>query len=214
MPVRQPFAWRSTDRGDPPSAGRSGVAGEAYRAASRCGYEPQPGLGLLRLAQGKTDAAAAMIRRALGESAEPLRRAALLPAVVQIMPYADAPDVALQASLELAQIAERQGNDVLHAMAAEAKGDVALAAGDAWAALVDLRRAESGWQVLHAVHETARVRVQIGLACRALGDEEQAALELEAAEATFAELGAVPDLARARPPRIGVTFDASRPHSA
>ncbi len=189
--------------------GELGVAGEAYRAASRCGYEPQPGLGLLRLAQGKTDAAAAMIRRALGESAEPLRRAALLPAVVQIMLVADAPDDALQASLELAQIAERQGNDVLHAMAAEAKGDVALAAGDAWAALVDLRRAGSGWQELHAVHETARVRVQIGLACRALGDEETAALELEAAEATFAELGAVPDLARARSLRTGVRpFDA------
>ena len=99
-------------------------------------------------------------------------------------------------------------------MAAEAKGDVALAAGDAWAALVDLRRAGSGWQELHAVHETARVRVQIGLACRALGDEETATLELEAAEATFAELGAVLDLARAGSLRTGVRPSSSRPHSA
>ena len=178
--------------------GELGAADEAYRAARRCGYEPQPGLGLLRLAQSKTDAAAAMIRRALGESAEPLRRAALLPAVVQIMLVADEANDALQASHELADIAARQGNDVLHTMAAEAKGDVALAAGDAWAALVDLRRAASGWLELHAIYETARVRVQIGLACRALGDEETAALEIEAAEATFAELGADPDLARAR----------------
>ena len=99
-----------------------------------------------------------MIRRALGESAEPLRRAALLPAVVQIMLVADEANDALQASHELADIAARQGNDVLHTMAAEAKGDVALAAGDAWAALVDLRRAASGWLELHAIYETARPR--------------------------------------------------------
>jgi DNA-binding NarL/FixJ family response regulator len=183
--------------------GELGAADEAYRAASRCGYEPQPGLGLLRLAQGKSDAAAAMIRRALGESAEPLRRAVLLPAVVQIMLVADEPAEARKASVELAQIAERRDNDVLNAMAAEARGNVALAADNAWAALVDLRRAASGWQELHAVYETARVRMQIGRACRALGDEETAALELEAAETTFAELGADPDLAHARSLRAG-----------
>ena len=174
------------------------AAEEAYRAASRCGIEPQPGLALLRLTQGKTDAAAVVIRRALGESAEPLRRAALLPALVEIMVVADEQAEALEASRELAQIAEGQGSDVLHAMAAEAKAAVALAAGDAWAALVDFRRAASGWQELQAVYETARVRMQIGLACRALRDEETAALELEAAEATFAALGAEPDLARVR----------------
>ena len=42
----------------------------------------------------------------------------------------------------------------------------------------------------------ARVRVLLGLGCRALGDEEAAAMELDAARSVFAQLGAAPDLAR------------------
>jgi tetratricopeptide (TPR) repeat protein len=45
-------------------------AEEAYREASRCGWEPQPGLALLRLAQGDDHAAAAAIRRVVGETTE------------------------------------------------------------------------------------------------------------------------------------------------
>jgi DNA-binding NarL/FixJ family response regulator len=73
---------------------------------------------------------------------------------------------------------------------------VLLAGGDARAALVALRGAWRVWRDLRAPHEAARVRVLVGLACRALGDEEAAALELDAARAVFAELGAAPDLAR------------------
>ena len=65
--------------------GEFAAAEEAYREASRCGCEPQPGLALLRLAQGKATAAAAAIRRAVGEATQPLARAALLPAYVEIM---------------------------------------------------------------------------------------------------------------------------------
>ena len=54
------------------------------------------------------------------------------------------------------------------------------------------------WQELDAPYEAARARVLVGLACRALGDEDAAALELEAARDAFARLGAAPDLARAR----------------
>jgi DNA-binding NarL/FixJ family response regulator len=38
--------------------------------------------------------------------------------------------------------------------------------------------------------------VLVGLGCRALGDEEAAAMELDAARGVFAQLGAAPDLAR------------------
>ena len=190
------------------------AAEEAYRDASRCGYEPQPGLALLRLAQGRTAESVAAIRRTLGESREPLRRAALLPAVVQIMLASGELDEACQASAELRQLAARQGSDVLQAMAAASKGEVALAAGDAWAALVELRRAASAWRELHVVHETARVRVQIGIACRALGDEGTAALEFEASEATFAELGAAPDLAQARSLLAGPRSSDTHPLTA
>ena len=56
----------------------------AYRDASRYGREPQPGLALLRVAQGEAEAAAGALRRALAETAEPLQRAVLLPAYVEV----------------------------------------------------------------------------------------------------------------------------------
>src|SRR5215203_7130485 len=64
--------------------GRFSAAEEAYRDASWCGWEPQPGLTLLWLAQGNDDAAAAAIQRAVGETTDPLKRTRLLPAYVEI----------------------------------------------------------------------------------------------------------------------------------
>ena len=81
-------------------------------------------------------------------------------------------------------------------MADHARGAVLLAEGDARAAVVALRGAWQAWRELEAPYEAARVRVLVGLACRALGDEEAAAMELDAARTVFAQLGAAPDLAR------------------
>jgi DNA-binding CsgD family transcriptional regulator len=81
-------------------------------------------------------------------------------------------------------------------MADHARGAVLLADGDAQAALVTLRAAWQVWRELQAPHEAARVRLLIGLACRKLGDEEAATMELDAARGVFAQLGATPDLAR------------------
>ncbi len=171
-------------------------AEEAFREASRCGREPQPGMALLRLAQGQGDTAAAAIRRAVGETTEPLERAALLPAYVEVMLDIGEYERARGACQELEEIAERQASDALGAMSAQALGAVTLAEGDAQAALIALRRAWQLWQKLEAPYESARVRVLVGAACAALGDEDTAALELEAARDAFAELGAAPDLAR------------------
>ena len=44
-------------------------------------------------------------------------------------------------------------------------------------------------------YQAARARVLVGLSCRALGDEDAAVLELDAARAAFSQLGAAPDLA-------------------
>lgn len=85
---------------------------------------------------------------------------------------------------------------MLGAIVSHARGAVDLAEGDAGAALVALRRAWQVWQELEAPYETARVRVLMGLACRALGDDDTAALELEAASVVFSQVGAAPDLAR------------------
>jgi DNA-binding NarL/FixJ family response regulator len=100
------------------------------------------------------------------------------------------------AAEELTGIAERSATPALHAAAGHARGAVLLAESDARAAVVALRGALQAWRELPAPYEAARVRVLVGLACRALEDEEAAALELEAARGVFAQLGAAADLAR------------------
>lgn len=174
--------------------GEFDAAEAAFRDASRCGCEPQPGLALMRLAQGRSDAAAAAIRRAVGEATRPLARAALLPAYIEIMLEAGERGRARAACGELDAIAEAQGSDALHAMAAHARGAVAVGDGDPERALVDLRRAAVLWQQLGAPYEAARARVLVGAACRALGDLDATVLELDSAGAVFSELGAAPDL--------------------
>jgi DNA-binding NarL/FixJ family response regulator len=171
------------------------AAEESYREASRHGCEPQPGLALLRLAQGNGDAAAAAIRRVLGETSDPLKRARLLPGYVEVMLAVGENKEAHSACRELEDISAGHGGAVLGAMSAGARGAVALAEGDAAAALVTLRRARQVWQELEAPYQAARARVLVGLACRNLGDEESAALELEAARRVFEQLGAAPDVA-------------------
>jgi DNA-binding CsgD family transcriptional regulator len=176
--------------------GEFSVAEEAYRDASLYGWEPQPGLALLRLAQGNHDAAAAAIRRVVDETTPPLKRARLLPAHVEIMLAVDDAAEARIACQELQEISIRYESAMLDAMVAHARGAVDLNEGDARAALLSLRPAWRAWQELEVPYEVARVRVLLGLACRALGDEDTASLELEAARDGFARLGAAPDLAR------------------
>jgi ATP/maltotriose-dependent transcriptional regulator MalT len=171
-------------------------AEEAYRQASRWGYEPQPGLALLRLAQRQTDAAAAAIRRVVGEARDRSARCALLAAQVEIMLTAGDVEAARAAADELCRIADDLDAPFLRATATHAAGAVLLAEGDVRGALADLRRAWTSWQALDAPYEAARVRVLLGLACRDLGDADSAAMELDAARWAFRELGAVPDAAR------------------
>jgi DNA-binding CsgD family transcriptional regulator len=173
-------------------------ADRAYREAAREGVQPQPGLALLRSAQDNVDAAAAAIRRAVGESSQPLTRAALLPAYVEIALEAGAVEEAEQAADELAAIAQAHDGDALRAMSAHACGAVALARGDPAGALTELRSALQAWHDLGAPYQAARARVLVARACAALGDEDGAAIELESARSVFEELGARPDLVRLR----------------
>ncbi len=172
------------------------AADEAYRFASQRGYEPQPGLALLRLAQGRNDAASAAIRRVLSATTDQLQRTRLLPAYIEIMLTVGDIEDARGACGELASIAEGLDTGILDAMAAHARGAVELAEGNARAALGPLRRAFETWQRVEVPYEAARVRVSMAMACRAFGDDEGAALELDAARAAFDRLGAAPDLAR------------------
>ncbi|HJS50155.1 MAG TPA: LuxR C-terminal-related transcriptional regulator [Gaiellaceae bacterium] len=186
-------------------------AEKAYADASRHGWDPQPGFAQLRLVQGRVDAALTAIQRVLDETTEPLKRAGLLPAYVEIVLASGDAEAAGRACLELEDLAERYESAMLGAMVAYARGAVHLAEGDARAGLAALRRAGDVWQWLEAPYEVARTRELIGLACRALGDEDAATLELDAARAAFEQLRALPDAkrvdasARALPSSHGLT---------
>lgn len=172
------------------------AAERAYHEAARMGRDPHPGLALLRLAQGRTEAACAAVLRVLEAATGPLDRARLLPAVVEIFLEAGELDQSRRASQEMDSIARDFEADVLHAMAAHARGAVHLAAGEPGAALTAFRQALTIWTRVEAVYEIARLRMLIGRACLSLGDEEAGRLEMGEARSVFERLGAAPDLAR------------------
>jgi DNA-binding NarL/FixJ family response regulator len=175
--------------------GEFDAAEKSYQEANRFGREPQPGLAVLRLKQGNQEAATKTIRRLLGGSTDRLKRASFLPAFVEILLADGAIDEADQACQELQEIADTYGTDVLQAMSAHARGAVSLARGDAREALEPLRKAFQVWQHVGAPYIAARIRVLLARACTALGDQDGAQLELEAARQVFERLGASPDLA-------------------
>lgn len=174
--------------------GEAAAAEDAYREANQWGRRPEPGLALLRLGEGDAVAAAASISRALDE-ADDLTRTRLLGPYVEIMLGRGDVQAARIAADDLLRRAERFRAVLPRAIAARADGAVRLAEGEPQAALVALRSAWDLWLGLDAPYEAARVRVQIGLACRALGDRDAAELEFEAARVVFVALGAAPDLA-------------------
>ena len=179
------------------------AAEEAYRKASELGHDPQPGLALLRLAQGKVEAAAAAIRRVLAdESLDPLGRARRLPAQIEIALAAGEIRRAREAAEELETIADRYRASGRRTPALEgtlqlAWGQIRLAERDWEGAAVQLRAARETWDRIGAPYETAQARMLLGLAYRGEGDEDGARDEFTAARTTFERLGAVLDLQRA-----------------
>ena len=178
-------------RGDPVAAQ------EAFKQAHELGRDPQPGLALLRLAEGKTEGARACIDQAL-EEVRPLHRARLLPAQVEIALAAGDIETAGAAADELETIRKTYGSDALEAAACSARSRIALEEGNWQLASRNARQALRLWQEVGAPFELAQMRMLLASAYLAEGNTDGATLELHAAASSFERLGAIPDMRRAR----------------
>ena len=176
--------------------GRTTEAEDAYHRAGALGREVQPGLALLRRDQGRATAARRGLARALETGPAPGRRAELLAAQVEL--EADGGDLAVaeRAGAELRTLADTFDTPYLRAQADRAEARVKLASDAPDAALPLLRRSWATWRRLDAPYDAAITRLLLGRASRALGDEEAAQLEFDAARSVLTGLGAAPDLAR------------------
>lgn len=178
--------------------GELALAEKRYREATNWGHPAQPGLALLRLAQGRLDDAVAAIDRTVAEAEGAVERSRVLPAYVEVKLAVGDVEDARTAVDELDEIAAAFDSPFLHAVVGYANGSLLLAESDAAAASVALRRAWVAWHELGAPYETARVRLQMARACRQLGDHDTAEMELEAARRVFEQLGAAPALEQVR----------------
>ena len=171
-------------------------AEEAYTRAHERGRQPQPGLSLLRLAQGRIDAAATSIRSALLDTQGRINRARMLPAAVEILLAADDVTTAHVASAELSEIALAFGAPLLAAASAHATGAVLLAEGDIEPASTSLRQASETWRELEMPYEEAQTCLLLAAVCEKRGDQDGRRLEIENARRIFTQLKAEPRLAR------------------
>jgi class 3 adenylate cyclase len=178
-------------------------AENAYRLASEFGRDPQPGLALLRLAEGKIDAAAAGVTRTLADVTEPLSRLKRLPARVEISLAAGDVRTARDAADEIEQIVDAFKIGERRALAFDAtvhvvRGRIQLVEKDWAGAVASLQRGRDEWQEVGAPYETAQARTLLANAYRRSGDEHAATGELEGALTAFERLGAEPDVARVK----------------
>ena len=176
--------------------GNFSKAETGYRRANQMGRKPQPGLALLKLAQDQPLAATEAIRQAEQENRDPGNRSAILPAFIEIMLKTDQLQDAQNAANELSGLAEKLDTRYLRAIAKRAKGQILLEENKPRKALEKLNQAWSTLKQEGAIYESARTRVLIGLAYRALDAPETAELELDAASWIFRQLGAAHDLSR------------------
>lgn len=168
-------------------------AAESYRRAGETAWEPQPGLALLHLAEGRVALARDEIRRSAA-AADPFTRRRLLPAVVDIEVAAGDPVEARRALTELRALGGDSSTAMFAAAVAFAEATVLLAEGDATKAAAAAQSAADAWNALGIPYETARSRVLAGRALQAVGESSAARSEFDAARAILLELGAHPDL--------------------
>jgi DNA-binding NarL/FixJ family response regulator len=191
--------------------GEFSEAQDAYLLSAKAGHSAQPGLALLRLAQGRLDAASKSIRRHASQNgaraAKPAAgQAELLEACVEIAVAEHDLESARRYAQSLRKLAAKFKVPMLQAMAACAEGAVLLARGDPRRALTALRHGCAIWSELEVPYLAARARSLAGRACLELDDYDGSTLELAAARDAFERLAAKPDLAR-----LEAAFPSNRP---
>lgn len=184
------------------------AAEDAFRQAHALGHYAEPGLSLIRLAEGKAAAAHAALTRILAEARSRPSRMRLLPAAVEVAIAAGDIAAARKAAEELHALAEMFDTAAVHACAHVARGAVLLAEGDADGARRALQSALERWRQVEAPYEIAETQLLLGRAYRALGDEDAARLEIGAAKTTFERIGARRD-ARIAAEELGVDAPAA-----
>jgi ATP/maltotriose-dependent transcriptional regulator MalT len=165
------------------------AAEEAFASAQELTGSPCNGLALLRLAQGRTDAARTIITSCLDGTANPLGRAALLPSFVHVTVADHDLDAASNATTELDEIVAKFDMPILQATAASARGRLQLAQRDP-AAVSTLRDALARWQGLGIPYEVATTHTLLGQALRDSGDDAGAAASFTTAAELFGQIGA------------------------
>ena len=180
--------------------GEFAKAEEDYTRAHERGRKPQPGLSLLRLAQGRIDSAGASIRSVLLDTHGRISRAKMLPAAVEILLAADDIDAARAASAELSEIALDFGAPLLAAASAHAAGAVRLEEGDIEGAATSLRQACETWRALEMPYEEAQTCLLLAAICEKRGDQDGRSLEIETARRISTQLKAIPLLMRIAEP--------------
>lgn len=171
-------------------------AAASYERASEYGRSPHPGLALLRLAQGRVDAARAAIMRALAEPAHGRQCYVMRAAGVAILLAGGDVESARALARELSGRVTPDDPPLLKGLAAYAEATVALAEHSPIQALAAARAALAIWRELDAPYEVARTTLVIADACQALGDADGARMEAVAATHLFEQLGAAPELSR------------------
>jgi tetratricopeptide (TPR) repeat protein len=199
--LRREFGWPLVELGNIRlRKGDLEGAEAAFLAAHERTWSAQPGLALLRLAQGDVAAAATMIdeeiahpfdlpwkeRPPLGD----LRLAPLLAAQAEIAMAAGHVDVAVGAATRLAEIADMYPSQSLRADALLAGARSALLHGDLASCKSAATNAAALWADIGAPFEAAVARTVLAEARRLDGNVDGARMEWTAARAVFLEFGA------------------------
>ncbi|HKT59349.1 MAG TPA: hypothetical protein VJQ46_04815, partial [Gemmatimonadales bacterium] len=170
--------------------GALAAADAMFTEAHIRGRNPQPGLALLRLAEGNAEAGRTMLERALGEpNLATLERAKLLPAMVEIDVACGRLDAASAGASELEAITATYASPAHAAAAALARGRVALATDRPADALPDLQRAGRIWTEIDLPFELAHARRLLARAYALIGEPGQAELENRAAQVVLSRMG-------------------------